>query len=519
MSRSVWFLAVAVLALGLGGAPAGAQTVAPGDDGPALTVTDGLTQTQVVQDLQNAQNQGPDPFKTELDFYRSLGLIVFTTPFNEKDGLGDGPFDPDESGTPIDLGSRPTLQGNGQFLRVNGLDSQSCNECHSIVSDATVPPDLGIGGVGGVSANAIIMPSLIDVADSFDDRVHFVAGHDPNLPLTEDGVADFNGRFANSPFLFGGGGVELVAKEMTRELEKILADLKAGPGGVTVALRRQGRPLRHRHQARKREDRARPPRDRLPSRSSEAAERRTTDRRPPLRPQGRPLQHARLRPRRDGVPLRDPAGRGPDPRERGRRSATASPNELTVPEMTVLDLFNVTNPPPVQAPDADSRGRTLFTQIGCADCHRPTFATESPNLTLSFPEVAEDPDANVFISIDLRRFGFAQDPDGPGVLVPLYSDLKRHDMGEGLEEDFDALRRTVSNREFVTARLWGIADTGPYLHDGRATSIYQAIVRHGGEAAHAESAFEDLSATDKRHLISFLKSLHTPAHPNEDITP
>ncbi len=144
-----------------------------------------------------------------LNDLRALGLSVFSTPFNTHDGFGDGPFDPAEINTAA-FGHRPTLQGNGLSLRVNGLDAQSCNECHTIVSHRTRPPTLGLGGVGGVVQNAIIMPSLIDVADSFDDRVVFQSGHDPSLPLAFDGVADFNGRFANPPFLFGGGGVELL---------------------------------------------------------------------------------------------------------------------------------------------------------------------------------------------------------------------------------------------------------------------------------------------------------------------
>jgi hypothetical protein len=151
----------------------------------------------------------------DLDDVRTLGLFVFTTPFNAQDGYGDGPLDPAET-DPVDLGQRPTLQGNGTLLRVNGLDAQSCNECHSLVSHATRPPTLGIAGVGPAVTNAIILPSVIDVADSTDPRVR--PANIGQLPLERDGVADFSGRFANPPFLFGGGAIELLAKEMTRDL-------------------------------------------------------------------------------------------------------------------------------------------------------------------------------------------------------------------------------------------------------------------------------------------------------------
>ncbi len=172
-----------------------------------------------------------------LDDVRRMGLEVFTGRFTRADGYGDGPFDLDEwLEDSTAFGHRPTLQGNGLLLRTNGLDAQSCNECHSIVSHRTNPPKLGIGGVGGVVQNAIIMPSLIDVADSGDDRVSHQPGHEPDLALDADGTADFNGRFANPPFLFGGGGVEALAKEMTVDLQKLLETARNSPAGTVLSL-------------------------------------------------------------------------------------------------------------------------------------------------------------------------------------------------------------------------------------------------------------------------------------------
>ncbi len=349
----------------------------------------------------------------------------------------------------------------------------------------------------------------------------YVAGHDPDLPLKEDGVADFNGRFSNTPFLFGGGGVELVAKEMTRDLEAILQNLiHQQPPGVTVALDTKGI---HFGTATKLTDGTiQLDLQGLGLIDLDPAHPLTDAQQIVVRPFGRKGDHFSMRNFDIGAmefhfglqPVEDfsPATT-PDPDRDG------VPNEVTPAEMTVLDLFNVTNTPPIEVSSTDTHGRELFTQIGCAECHTPSFTTDSPYLTLSYPEVAENPDANVYVKIDLRDFGFAQDPAGPGVVVPLYSDLKRHDLGSGLAEDLETHRAMVPNKEFITARLWGISDTGPYLHDGRATSIYQAIIRHGGEAAHSEQAFENLSDADTIDLINFLKSLHTPAHPNESITP
>ena len=108
---------------------------------------------------------------------------------------------------------------------------------------------------------------------------------------------------------------------------------------------------------------------------------------------------------------------------------------------------------------------------------------------------------------------------GAGVKVELFSDLKRHDMGEGLSESFSKAT-DEQNRQFITARLWGIADSAPYMHDGRALTIVEAIQSHdspGSEAAAAAQAFEALGDDDKNDLIRFLMTLRTPDRPNADV--
>ena len=107
---------------------------------------------------------------------RRTGGLIFSTPFNKLDGYGHGPVR--VPGIEA-LDTRPTLQGNGTFLRVNGLDSQSCLECHSVLSNAAVPFQTGVGGVGAGSANALVQLSFIDPASA--------------------GTENFDGRFINPP--------------------------------------------------------------------------------------------------------------------------------------------------------------------------------------------------------------------------------------------------------------------------------------------------------------------------------
>ena len=467
-----------------------------------------------LQDILDDFNQG----HLKLKDLRRMGLSVFATPFNTRDGMGDGPFDPAE-GDNLAFGNRPTLQGNGLILRLNGLDAQSCNECHTIISNRSRLPTLGFGGVGGIVQNAVIMPSMIDVADSQDDRTAYEAGHDPDLPLVEDGVADFNGRFANPPFLFGGGGVELLGKEMTRNLQQHLDDARNASAGTVVSLDTHGvnfgsitslggGNVQLDVEGIGPEDiTGVPPEEVLV-----------------VRPFGRKGENFSMRDFDRGA-MQFHFGIQPvevvDPAESGGVDADGDgvADEVTVSEMSMLHIFDVTNPVPRFKAFSNrvNAGFNKFKQIGCDDCHRPELVTESKFLPLAHPEVAEDPDANVYIEINLKKVGFKKDNQGQGVRVPLFADLKRHKMGPRLAETFE--RGDLANDEFTTARLWGIADTAPYLHDGRATTLYDAIEFHGGEAQAARDAFLGLSQNNQEKILEFLLSLKTPKKPNEELLP
>jgi CxxC motif-containing protein (DUF1111 family) len=65
--------------------------------------------------------------------------------------------------------------------------------------------------------------------------------------------------------------------------------------------------------------------------------------------------------------------------------------------------------------------------------------------------------------------------------------------------------------EWRTAPLWGVADSAPYLHDGRAATLEEAIEAHGGEAANAAGRFHELAPDQRVALIAFLKTLRAPA--------
>jgi hypothetical protein len=119
------------------------------------------------------------------------------------------------------------------------------------------------------------------------------------------------------------------------------------------------------------------------------------------------------------------------------------------------------------------------------------------------------------LSFSYPRLASSKDHDGTTVInVPLFSDLKRHDMGEGLSDKFDqgtdVATINVTRREFLTRPLWGVGDTGPWLHDGRARNLRDAVLMHeslGSEANPVIETFKSLSCDDQAAIVEFLLSL------------
>lgn len=127
-------------------------------------------------------------------------------------------------------------------------------------------------------------------------------------------------------------------------------------------------------------------------------------------------------------------------------------------------------------------GKRLFYQAGCIACHRPKFVTAN----------------------DAPKEFRAQ-------LIWPYSDLLLHDMGEGLADG--QVVGGATGREWRTPPLWGIGLTSTvtkkafYLHDGRALSLEEAILWHGGEAEKARDNYAALTRAERENLIKFLESL------------
>ncbi len=416
---------------------------------------------------------------------RLSGLKMFATQFRRTDGYGDGPMNPADATSP---GGRPTLQNNGSFLRVNGLDSQSCLDCHAIISADAMPMVLGVGGAGGINNSAMFMTRAIDVADA-----------------TGNGFAGFDGRLINPPALFGTGGVQLAAKEMTARLQ----------GLKEWAIKHPGRSIRLRANG---VNFGTIVADESGVIDTSAVEGIDADL--VVRPFGRKGEFATVRGFDLGALM---FHMGMQPVEVVGENIDADDdgvmNEVLVGEVSALEIFVTTQETPVQRRmgSEERRGHRRFHQVGCAGCHKPFMRTRSSVLTYSQPEVATDPSQNIFYATDLANdpMNFRRTRRG-GIIVPMFSDLKRHDMGAELAESFHGAD-AVRNSEFITAKLWGVADTAPYLHDGRAFTLNEAIMQHGGEAESVRDDYDALSIEHKNELLSFLRTLRNPQSPNGDV--
>lgn len=145
------------------------------------------------------------------------------------------------------------------------------------------------------------------------------------------------------------------------------------------------------------------------------------------------------------------------------------------PELSADQLFDMVGfvqllaAPELGELDGAARsGGAVFDELSCGGCHTPRL----------------------------------EGPRGP---LPVYSDLLLHDMGPELADG--VIQNEARGQEFRTQPLWGLAAVGPYLHDGRASTIADAIHLHGGEAQAARDAFAALPNARREELLAFLDHL------------
>ncbi len=130
----------------------------------------------------------------------------------------------------------------------------------------------------------------------------------------------------------------------------------------------------------------------------------------------------------------------------------------------------------------DARGQALFQQAQCSACHVPALHTRAD---YPIPQLAD-------------------------VDAPVYTDLLLHDMGDALSDSLADNDGAATPRMWRTAPLIGLRFSREFLHDGRATTLQEAVLAHGApgsEAAASAQLFTGLSAADQQALLDFVNSL------------
>jgi cytochrome c peroxidase len=447
-----------------------------------------------------------------------FGEKIFNANWTEEDGAGR-PLT-NGSGEPLTAGALPLTRGRA-FNRVSGPDANSCQGCHNA-------PHGMSGGGGDYVTNAFVMADRFDFVtfDHTDKKRVSGAVDERGRPVTLQTV----GNLRSTPGLFGAGYVEMLARQMTRDLRDIRDAIKPGASaklaskGVAFGSlsRRQDGSWDTSHVE------GLPPQSLAVSKSAA----RPTLTIHPWRQSGsvaslRELSTAAFN-QHFGMQSVERFGQG-DP------DGDGVTQELTRADLTAVSLFMATLPVPGRVIPNDPRleslvqqGERFFGEIGCSRCHVASLSIDNRGWIFVEPDSDNTQSrtssaASSGRSVDLTDSGLPQPRLAPStadatvVDVPAFTDFKLHDIsdpadpsaGEPLDMNHaaNAAGFARGNRRFLTRRLWGVANEPPYFHHGRFTTMRQAVAAHHGEALAERQAFDALSTDGKNAVIEFLKSL------------
>ena len=420
------------------------------------------------------------------------------------------------TGKPLSNPGKP-LTGNRSFNRVSGPDANSCAGCHN--APYGIP-----GGGGDFATNVFVLAQRFDFV-TFDRKDGLpTAGSvdEDGKPVTLQNL----GNLRSTTGLFGAGYIEMLARQMTAELQAIRDTVKPGESKPLVAKGIQfGRIARRRDGLWDTSQVEGLPRASIISSGTQD---------PPnlvIRPWHQAGNAASLREftntafnQHHGIQSTERFGANTDP------DGDGFTNELTRADVTAITLYQAVMAVPgrvipnnAAVERAVTAGEKLFATIGCAGCHVPSLPLDKDGWMFSEPD-PYNPPGNLregetkTIRFDLNSAALPQPRlrVSKGVVqVPAFTDLKLHDICDEMDErePLDMNQTTWSpnfvagNKKFLTKRLWGAANEPPYFHHGLFTTMRQAVLAHGGEAARTRDAFINLSSAEQDYLIEFLKTL------------
>jgi hypothetical protein len=420
------------------------------------------------------------------------------------------------TGAPLTSTSSPLVFPRN-FNRISAPDANSCLGCHAVPR---------VGGGGDIVANVFVLGQRFDFAtfDAADGGLTTGARDEGGRLVSQQNIGNERATVG----MFGAGYIEMLAREMTADLQAIrdsiapgesrqlvtkgvqFGVLARGPGGNWDVTKVEGLPAVS-----------------LVSSGPNA---------PPdlvVRPFHQAGRVVSLREfsnnafnHHHGIQSTERFGDGADADGDGFR------DEMTRADVTAVSVFQAALAVPGRVIPRDDAieaaivaGERRFTSIGCANCHIPALPLSAKGRIYTEPGPYNPPgnlragEARV-LAIDLNDEAMPQprlQPDQDGVIrVPAFTDLKLHDICSGPDdpnrEPLDMQQAAGSglffegNNKFLTKRLWGAASEPPYFHHGKFTTLRESVLAHSGEALQSRKAFESLPAEEQNAIIEFLKS-------------
>lgn len=422
--------------------------------------------------------------KEQLAELTAIGEALFAAQFTTLDGVGR------PLATQAIVPTRRKHPRQETFFRTAGLDGGSCAACHN---------QPAIGGAGDFVTNVF-------VSEGFESADFDLL--DPQFS---------NERGTNH--LFGAGLIELLAREMSRDLQatrdRALAEARAAGASVRLELETKG--VRFGFITAEADG------------SVNLDELDGVDTDLVIRPFSQKGVMTSLRQFTVNA-LNHHHGMQPGERFGARWTGTddfdgdGKPSEMSDADVSALVAWQATLPTPARVvpevegwAEASMRGESVFSEFGCDSCHRPHLPLESLKFADPGPfDVAgtlNDQQVRTPGIYDIAILDWAKElprDDQGRVLVPLFGDLKRHTMTDA---QIDALgnellsQRFVDRNIFQTSELWGVGSTPPYGHRNDFSTLDEIILAHGGDARAARDAYASAVDADKSALIAFLKTL------------
>jgi hypothetical protein len=446
----------------------------------------------------------------------AFGEKLFTAKWTIQEGQGRPNIKGTGPAPPLSNPSEPLVFPRN-FNRISGPDSNSCSGCHNEPS---------VGGSGDHVTDVFVLGQRFDFVTFNRSDTSFTQGafDERGEPVTLQNVANERKTIGMN----GSGFIEMLARQMTANLQTIRNATLPGTNQALVtkgvsfgSLSRrmdgtwdtsvvQGLPA--------------------PSLASADANHPPSLIIMPFHQAGAVISLRQFTnnafPQHHGMQPEERVGFGLD------EDGDGFTNELTRADITAVTVYQATLsvpgrviPDEPEVREAIFRGEQRFSQLGCDGCHIPKLPLTDKGWIYSEPSpfnpsgnlrVGDAPTLAVDLTSDSLP-GPRLQPDARGIVwVPAFTDLKLHDIttgpGDPNAEPLDQNQPAGTpkffegNTKFITRKLWGVGNSGPYMHHGKFTTMREAILAHSGEALKSRQSFEALPAYDRDCVIEYLKS-------------